>query len=382
MVKIPQPEATSFQSASHFKILHLTSTLASAGAETMMVQLINNNADNKHVVCAVYSGGSYKSKLNKIGIGTYTLIHNPLLIPFIFTNFFLIVLKEKPDIIHSYLFLDNIIARVIGKLTGKKVLCSKRDSDLWKPWFVHIINRLTAWLADATVTNFKDGIGELKKDGIASQKIIYIPNGKSVADYNNITLSKNEAKKQLGLEQNDFVICFTGRLVWYKGHEYLIRAFSKVLFKYPNAKLLIVGEGKMRKYLESQTRELNLSSSIIFLGNRTDIPQILRATDIFVSPSLRDGMPGAVMEAMAAGLPIVATNADGSKDLIKNYENGIFVPIKNSNAISEKVIELINDKDLAIKLGKNAYNTIAKDFTVEKMVSAYQKLYASLVGDS
>ena len=378
-MKIQKLSVASSKNASHFKILHLTSTLSSAGAETMLTSLVSSDSSNIHTVCSIYSGGPYKKKLEDVGISIHSLgIPSSLLMPFAFFKFFFLVLKEKPDIIHSYLFLDNIISRVIGKITGKKVLCSKRDSDRWKPWFVHVFNRLTSWLADATVTNFNDGIRELKRNGVATEKIFYIPNGKNIHDYE-LNLSKEEAKKRIDFSERNLILTFTGRLVWYKGQEYLIKAFPSILMKYPNARLLLVGEGKNRKYFEQLANSLNLENKIIFLGNRNDIPQILKATDIFVSPSLRDGMPGAVMEAMVAGLPIVATDADGSKDLIKDYKNGILIPIKDSNAIAEKVIELINNKELADKLGKNARETIAKHFTAEKMVCAYQKLYNTMM---
>src|SRR3989338_270594 len=361
------------------KILHLTSTLASAGAETMLAYIASSDKSNKHIICSIYEGGVYKKKLEQTGIQVYSLKINSLyLFPLAFVKLFLLVLREKPDVIHSYLFLDNLIARLIGKLTGKKVLCSKRDSDRWKPWFVHIFNKLTAWFADATVTNFKDGITELRKNSISENKIYYVPNGKNIKDYK-LKIPKEEAKRLLGFSERNLIITFTGRLVWYKGQDYLIKAFSSILAKYPNAKLLLVGEGKNRKNLEQLVYKLNLNNKIIFLGSRNDIPQILKATDIFVSPSLRDGMPGVIMEAMAAGLPVIATNADGSKDLIKNYENGIFIPIKDNDVITEKVIELIENKKLAQKLAKNARKTIARDFTIDRMINGYQSIYEKLL---
>lgn len=370
------------------KVLHLTSTLGSAGAESMLVALAKHDSSNSHMVCTVYSDSSYKkyaagifkNKLEDARVAVISLnLASRLFIPIAFVRFFLLILKEKPDIIHSYLFLDNVMARIMGRLGGKKVLCSKRDSDRGKPLFVGILNRLTAWLADATVTNFRDGIEELKKDGIREDRIFYIPNGKDALDYQP-SLSREEAREALGLGKDGLLLGFTGRLVWYKGQQYLIAALQQVIKKYPHTRLLLVGEGKNRETLEQMVPGPGLSENILFLGNRTDIPRVLRALDLFVSPSLRDGMPGAVMEAMAAGLPVIATDADGSKDLIRNYENGILVPVRNSNAIAEKIIELIENKTLAGRLGRNASETISKRFTVERMVSEYQRLYASLAG--
>ena len=362
------------------KILHLTSTLASAGAETMMVSLITTDKNNEHVVCSIYAGGIYQKKLEEIGIQTRSLnIGHKIFIPFAFVKFFFVVLKENPQIIHSYLFLDNVIARIIGKLLLKKVICSKRDSDRQKPWFVHFLNRLTGWLANITVTNFTDGIEELKYDGISERKIKYIANGKKIENYE-ITKKKEEVRKELGFNPNQIIITFTGRLVWYKGQEYLIKAFELVHTQYPHTLLILVGSGNKEKELKKLVQTLHLENAVRFLGARNDISLILKATDIFVSPSLRDGMPGVIMEAMASGLPVIATNADGSKDLIKDNVNGLLVPVKNSSLITQKIIDLIKDKKKTRELGENAKKTIAQEFTVEEMVEKYTNLYTVLIG--
>ncbi len=359
------------------KILHLTSTLAAAGAETMMISIITNDTTNTHIVCSVYPGGMYREQLEAKNIRTTSLgMTSPLFIPLALIRFFFTVIRERPNIIHSYLFLDNLFARIIGKILGKKVICSKRDSDREKPWFVGIINRLTAWLADKTVTNFTDGIGELRRDGVREEKIAYIPNGKRVIDY--AALSREEARKDLKIPNDVVVITFTGRLVWYKGQEYLLRAFAKVRERHPNVYLLLAGDGRKRNEYRLLAHTLGLGERVQFLGTRSDIARILAATDIFASPSLRDGMPGVIMEAMAAGLPVVATDADGSKDLIKHEKNGILVPVRNSGMIAEKIIELIENKGKRMELGERAKETIKNEFTVERMIARYAELYKSL----
>jgi len=362
------------------RILHVITGLKTGGAETMLTTFLENNKSEEfeHIVCSVYSGGELENRLKNTGITIINLnISNKIFIPLAFIKFSQVVHKIKPDIIQSYLFLDNILARAVGKIFGKKIICGKRNAIAEHSSMVNILDRITLNLADIVVSNFNDGLTELKSWNFDEKKLVYIPNAKDISKFK-ILLSKNEAKKKLGYDNKTILIGYIANFIWYKGHENLVYAMGSIVNYNPACVLLLIGEGKRLNDIKSLVNKLGLEKNVVFLGKRNDIPIILNALDVYVSSSLYEGMPGAIMEAMACGLPCVTTEAGGTKDLIKNYDNGILVPVKSSKQLAISILELIKDENLAKKLGNAAKETISNSFTIEKMVNSYNDLYKKL----
>jgi glycosyltransferase involved in cell wall biosynthesis len=186
--------------------------------------------------------------------------------------------------------------------------------------------------------------------------------------------SKSEAKQRLGFDDSP-VVGVIARLSDVKGHAYLIRGFPDILRGYPQAKLLIVGRGKMQSELLRLVKGLGIENSVFFMPEVCDTMDMLAAMDIFVMPSLKEGLGLALMEAMAAALPVIGSDIGGIKSLIKHGTTGILVKPTDTKGLTASILELLEDKDKAASLGKNAREFIRSSFSQELMVQQTEALY-------
>jgi glycosyltransferase involved in cell wall biosynthesis len=176
------------------------------------------------------------------------------------------------------------------------------------------------------------------------------------------------------------VVGTVGRLVERKGHHDLLDAWPDVLAAHPNAELVLVGDGPERDALETHATRLGVTDSIHLLGRRDDVPELLALFDSFVFPSHYEGLPGALLEAMCSGLPIVTTPVDGCSELISHGEHGVHVPPHDAVALGRAVIELLHNPELPQRYGMKARQKAEDQFTVESMVEQTQQLYLDLLG--
>ncbi len=162
-----------------------------------------------------------------------------------------------------------------------------------------------------------------------------------------------------------------------KGHEYLFRAIVDILPRFPAAKFLLVGDGHLRRYLEAMTFELGISNAVQFMGFRSDVQSILRSADIFVLPSLFEGLPLSLLEAMAAGKPVVATDVDGTHDVVIDGATGFLVPPKDPAALSQRIAELLADSRMRERFGQAGKERVFASFSDSRMTREYSELYES-----
>jgi glycosyltransferase involved in cell wall biosynthesis len=186
-------------------------------------------------------------------------------------------------------------------------------------------------------------------------------------------------KEAIGLTEVDFVIGTVARLVWFKGLQTLISALPNVLATCQQTRLLIVGDGPLRQELEQQSRQLGIHERVFFLGEREDVSDLLTLLDVFVLPSVSEGMPITILEAMAAAKPIVATRVGGIPDTVSEGQTALLVEPKDANALAEAIIRLYQNHDLRISMGKAGRELVLSDFTSEKMVERTVHLYNSLL---
>ena len=225
--------------------------------------------------------------------------------------------------------------------------------------------------ADKIVTVNKKMINELINIGVSSKKIAFIPNGVKI----------KHIAKQKYQNNEKIIVTFIGRLHAQKSVNILLKAFKKVSNKKPNLKLelWIIGDGPLRIELENLSKRLKINKSVTFYGNISDISKKLALTDIFVLPSLSEGMSNSLLEAMAYGLPCIATRIDGNKELIKDGINGILVPAKNAGALSDTILKLVDDKKLRKIMGKNAFENVKKKYCIKNVAKQYIKEYELLL---
>jgi glycosyltransferase involved in cell wall biosynthesis len=209
---------------------------------------------------------------------------------------------------------------------------------------------------------------------------------KSLVIYNGINTNKfnpdleyKSVRKEFGITDDKTLIGFIVRMTIQKDPFVLIRAMKIVMQKNNEVVLLMVGDGDLKQEAVQMVNEFNLSSNIIFEDFRQDVPDVLKAIDIYCLPSLWEGLPIGVLEAMSMSKVVIATPVDGTKEIITDMENGILVPVRDEEKLAEAILQVHNDKELQKRLSENAVKTIHEKFSIEEMVKKIENHYRSIL---
>ncbi|MCM8773771.1 MAG: glycosyltransferase, partial [Candidatus Omnitrophica bacterium] len=288
--------------------------------------------------------------------------------------------KEGFDIVHTYLFSENILGVIAGKIVGvKTIITSRRDTGMLREGkFRHILSyRLTNRWVDKIVC-VSEGVKRvvLNKEKVKPEKIEVIYNGVDLEKFN-VQDSNSMVKEQLKIEPDDFVVGMIANFSWIKGHKDFIQAIPLILEEVPNTTFLFIGDGHLRKEIETEVKNTSYKDKVLFLGSRNDIPELLLIMDISVNASYSEGMSNTILESMASGVPVVATAVDGNLETVVDKETGFLVPPKTPQALAEAIIRLLKNKDLRGKLGGNARRIVRERFSLERMVRDFEDLYLS-----
>jgi glycosyltransferase involved in cell wall biosynthesis len=206
------------------------------------------------------------------------------------------------------------------------------------------------------------------------KKVHMIENG---IDLSGLSLRANQIKNghDLGTTSAQPIVGTVARLHRQKGLSYLIKAAKKLYQVYPKVKVMIVGEGPQRHKLERLSKSLGLLDTVLFMGERKDVISILSTFDVFILPSLWEGLPYALIEAGALGLAVVASDIDGNSEIIRDGETGILVPPKDTEALAMSIIKLLSNEVTRNRIGKNLKESILPRYTLTRMVQQTQELY-------
>jgi glycosyltransferase involved in cell wall biosynthesis len=280
------------------------------------------------------------------------------------------------DIVHSFLYHANMAARLAAVGTGvAAVVCSARVAERSRPGRRRL-DCLTHRLVDAEVCVSAGVRDFLASGGFPKRKLFVIPNGVDVQRFE----GRDAAfKERLGIRPDAPLITTIGRLHEQKGMAYLLRAASSVLRSHPHCHFLIVGTGPLEGELRAAARALHLADGLTFFGHCDDVPAVLKATDVFVLASLWEGMPNVILEAMAAGLPIVATRVEGTEDLIEHGETGMLVLPRDVPGLASGITRFLDEPERAQRFGAAARERVRSHFSLESMVRRHEALYADLL---
>jgi glycosyltransferase involved in cell wall biosynthesis len=227
---------------------------------------------------------------------------------------------------------------------------------------------------------------------VKNERIVYIPNGVDTEKFRPLDCGsvlkarpselRERFRCQLGFPPDTLLIGTVGRLDPVKDFPTLMKGFRQIKDSFSGAKLVIVGDGPVRSNLSRLGEELGLDSSLIWLGERNDIPELLRSFDIFVQTSIFEGMSNTILEAMASSLPIIATDTGGNPEVVSNGENGILVPVGGVTELSVALQKYLSDPVLRYKHGSNSRRRAIDCFDLSLMAARYAEMYENLAGDS
>jgi glycosyltransferase involved in cell wall biosynthesis len=309
-----------------------------------------------------------------------------------------LIKKERPDIIHLHSSKAGFSGSIAAKISGVKAIYTVHGA-VFEAAFSTLARKFYLWLEKLS-SRFKDKIicvSEndkklwLKYDVAPAEKLIMVHNG---IDYKNLDfLPKETAREKLLAAtlryENPLSPPFTkgglGRifigtianLYPEKGLPYFIQAATEILKKYPNLVFMIIGEGPQRPLLEEMIKQNHLQNKFLLAGKVENAPSYLRAFDFFVLPSIKEGFPYTILEAMAAELPIVASYVGGIPEMIENEKNGFLVLPKNPQMLADRIEKILLDDQLTLRFSEKSRQKIA-DFSLEKMIAETEKVYQNL----
>jgi glycosyltransferase involved in cell wall biosynthesis len=307
------------------------------------------------------------------------------------TNFFLLVAgmfrlwnllrKNEFDVIETFTPDSNLLGLLVARLKGVPVRIASHHgyiegTPVWRKlahgWminngFAHVVVAVSESVRRIAIDD----------EGIRPDLVKVILNGiEPVRPSKPPAQIRTRLQNELGLKPGDFIYLSVGRLTLQKGHTYLLDAVTKVLARFPSTTVFIIaGEGHQRENLEKKAVDLGVEKIVHFLGNRSDVSDLLSISDVFVLPSLSEGLPLALLEAMGAGLPVVSTRVGGVESVISDGENGYLLPSKDVDALSSALIKIRDDVSARQAFGRRNAALVQREFTNDQMCIRYEKIF-------
>jgi glycosyltransferase involved in cell wall biosynthesis len=294
--------------------------------------------------------------------------------------------KERPDIVHTHTSKAGILGRWAAWMTKVPVIVHTPHGHVFWGYFNRIstffflfLERWSARITDKIIALTEQEKRDHLHFNIATEdKFDVIHSGVDLDKFLRVTADPLQIKKRLGVPAHVPIVGTIGRLTRVKGHRYLIEAAQDVLKEYPEACFLFLGDGELLQELHSLATERGIGDRVIFLGWRPDVADILSIFDIFVFPSLNEGMGKAVVEAMALGKPVIASRVGGLVDLVHEGRNGILVPPADAGALACGIKSLMGDPEKRIQSGREGM-ALAPRFGSDSMVSKIDSMYRNLM---
>jgi len=331
------------------------------------VTVYTSNTDGRSVK-------EFKDDYNIIRFKTGLKIGGNSFIPMLFFKLFRT--KNDFDIIHahSHLFFSTNLCALVRRLGSSPLVITNHGLiSQTVPMWVHkiYIPTVAKWTfksANKIICYTENEKSLLVKLGIDSDKIAVIHNGTDTDIF---------APREKEKDNNQ--ILWIGRFTPGKGVEYLIDAFNILVKEYPDFKLLMIGRGHLKENIEQKIQDLNLGKNIIireFVPN-SELPEIYQSSDVFVLPSLNEGVPRTILEAMACGIPVVCTELPQLVNIVEGC--GLLVPVKDSQALAEGILRVVSNRDIAQKFGKNGRIKVVENYSWEDTVKKTIQLYEELI---
>ena len=376
------------------KICHVTSI--DFTLKFMLQNKLRFLKNQGYEVYAVCSPGKWTKDIEKQGIKVKTITIKRKMSPIsdliAFWKLFFYFRKEKFHLIHTHTLKPEFWAQIAAKLAGVPIIVNTIHGFIFgegpisfKQRFFIFLQRIAARYSDVIFSVSEAMINTAIEKKICEPHLLrYLGRDIDTNRFNALRFSKEfilNKKKQLGIEPNRRIIGIVARLVQEKGYLELFQAFRKVLDKFPNTLLLVVGprESEKRDAIDPEiVKRYNIQNNVIFLGERTDIDEIYSLMDIFVLPTHREGVGASILEASAMERPVIVTDTGGCPEAVEHGKTGILIPLKDVEKLSQAIIYLFNNPEKAREMGILGRRKILKEFNealiFDRMKTEYQRL--------
>lgn len=364
------------------KVVHVVLSLNTGGLEWMLLRLLRHTDRSRFtpVVVALDEPGVLAPGLEKIGVPLTVIRRGPGLDPVATLRLARFFDQQEAAIVHTHNAAPHFYGAVAAKLARRRprVVHTKHGRNLPDIKRKVLLNHFSATLTDRLVAVSDDAAKVVTDiERVPSGKVMTILNGVDTDEYRPGG-DRLAARRALGVPEHGFHVGCVARLATVKDHGTLLSAFVKLREKRPDAHLTLIGDGPEKSKLLAQRDALGLGASVTFAGERSDVAPLLPAFDVFALSSVSEGISLTLLEAAAAGLPIVATNVGGNREVVVDGETGILVPPRDPARFADALDRV------AIELDRSGFGAAGRErvkarFSVEEMARAYHDLYAELL---
>ena len=381
----PDAAPPSVDARREIQVCHIMSADLWAGAEVQVATVASYlvKRPDVNLTAVLLNEGPLARELRRLGVAV-TIVdetrNNALRILVRLTRF---LRANDFEVVHTHRYKDTVLGAIAAKLAGVPHVIRTvhglsepmRGWDRAKAWAYEALDRATLrCFADRIIAVSERMADTLKDAGYRPTAITHIHNGIDLRTVR-ATRTPEDVRRELGIDSRALLIGTAGRLSPVKGHAYLLRAVRHILEKESDARLLIVGSGPLQGELLALARDLRVDDACLFVGHRADVYDLIAAMDIFVLPSLDEGIPMALLEAMALGRPVVATSVGGIPEIVTHRTAGLLVESRDEQALAKACLELALDRDWAQTLGARARRLVEREFSHTRSGQALVDVY-------
>lgn len=365
------------------RILFLITGLNYGGAETQLKELAIRLKSRGHeiLVVSMIPPQAYVGELKNVGISVKTLgMRQGLPDPRAIFRLATIIRNFRPLILHSHMVHANLLARMVRMISRIPVLICTAHNINEGGRLREMAYRLTDSLCDLTTQVSKAGLHRyVQVKAVPQNKVHFIPNGVDINRFRPDEKARKKLRHEFGIT-DEFVWLAVGRFEEAKDYPNMIQAFSRLVKVRPDARLFIAGQGALKTKIERLVVELGLDDAVSFLGIRKDVPELMNAADAYVMSSAWEGFPLVLLEAAAVGLPIVATDVGGNREIVLNDQSGFLVPPQDPVSLAEAMERVMALGIEARKLmGKAGRTYVVENFSFERVIKMWEELYHEIL---
>jgi len=362
-------------------ILQIIDGLELGGAEVLLYDLITRlPPDEFRVSVCYFEPGPLEDDFFKLGIPVARFPWSRPVDPALMLRLSGLMRSDPPQIVHTHLFKSDFNGRLAARLSGvPSVVTTLHSCNDWARTFRGWLYGINSHLADKIIA-VSDEVYDfaLRYMHTPKSKTVSIPNGIPVDRFKKNQSAREAFRSEFNISADAPLIGIVAALVPVKDHMSFLEAARRIHQTAPQARFVIVGDGPLRAALTDKAAELGLGETVIFCGNRRDIPAVMSALDVLVFSSTVEGLPVALLEGMAASCPVVATTAGGMRGVVVDNETGILVPPSKPDALADACLRLVSNPQLARQMGQAGYERAESRYSIDAMMKQTIDLYRQL----
>ncbi|HHS14110.1 MAG TPA: glycosyltransferase [bacterium] len=360
------------------RVMQIVDGFGGGGAERKLLELIRETDRScfETVICSLGLLDTIRCEFDALNVKIVILKmrHKYDRLPLL--QLYRLIRRERIDVIMTTLFWSDIMAGYVGKLAGAKAVFfwETISTPEWLAWPRLLAYRIAVRFIDCVISvSHSTARFLVEKRRVPRSKVKVIQYGVDLRQF--YPTDGMDVRRELGINKDQPVIGMVGLFRPQKGHAYLIQAARELVCHMPGLKIILVGSGPMQKQVQEKIDRAGLNNTFILTGKREDVNRYLGAFDIFTLPSLFEGLPNVILEAMAASKPVVATWVDGSKELVVDKETGLLVAPRDIDGLTMALLDLLKNPEKARRMGRNGRRRVEERFSLRLQMERFQSLY-------